>query len=57
MKKETQTQTAVSPQKQVTPAPTVSSGDKGFDQFVRQAMQATKLKINGHEIGDRTKAT
>lgn len=40
MKKETQAQSAGSSTKQATPPPKVSSGDKAFDQFVRQAMQA-----------------
>lgn len=46
MKKETQvqTQSAGSSTKQVTPAPKVSSGDKGFDQFVRQVLQTEKRK-------------
>ncbi|RKR81940.1 hypothetical protein BDD43_2102 [Mucilaginibacter gracilis] len=39
MKKETQVKTGASTN-QPTPAPKVNSGDRQFDQFVHQALQA-----------------
>jgi hypothetical protein len=58
MKKETQADVKVSSGKQSTPAPKVSSGHQGFDQFVRQALHtSSNPNNNGSGETNRTKGS